>query len=687
MKKLVLVLLAILFAGTQLSYAKESQQSDADLKKVYELFAQNDLEGAYNLVNKFLADYPKTSDGYVLRAQIYNRQNMSREALVDLNRALEYYRANEDGYLKYQIYWWRADVYRNAQEYDAAIADYTVAYKLAKKQAPAKISGILGQCAELYAIKNDYKNELKTYVLMLKHNKNDQRAMAGFARLMLFDNAYKEVVEVSNTSESIDPTYEEIYRFRMQAYSKLGKKEAAVDDAIKYLYTSKNPILYLVNDIFAQHPRYALACVSELCNMNESNITWKRLQIQLYEANFDYVSAIKKYNQLEREQGSVFYIYEGRSACYDAIGNLYAAIYEISLCINYAEKSEVAGLLAQRAQYYFSAGLYDEAIEDLDKAIDMMPMNGVLYELRGWCYQLKKDYNAAMKDYNTSIDVDKTNASVWVKRAMLHNKLGHAAAAKSDFEYVLEIDKTPNYGSVRHYALFFARNERNAALDWANKIIAIQPENAGLYYDKACLHSLMKNTDAAIATLRTALEKGYRAFAHIENDEDMENIKNHKDFVALLEEYKAKPIVVNDTYVAPTPNDEIPDHFEIPMKKSGGVYEVACQINGIPMNVIFDTGAADICLSLAEAQFMLKNGYLTDADIKGTTRHSIANGDVVGGTRVILREIRVGAAVLRDVEASVIHSQNAPLLLGQSALERFGTVTIDNANSKIIIRK
>ena len=51
-----------------------------------------------------------------------------------------------------------------------------------------------------------------------------------------------------------------------------------------------------------------------------------------------------------------------------------------------------------------------------------------------------------------------------------------------------------------------------------------------------------------------------------------------------------------------------------------------------------------------------------------------------------LPEVKVGDVVLKNIEASVSHSQQAPLLLGQSVLERFGTVTIDNINSKLIIK-
>ena len=103
--------------------------------------------------------------------------------------------------------------------------------------------------------------------------------------------------------------------------------------------------------------------------------------------------------------------------------------------------------------------------------------------------------------------------------------------------------------------------------------------------------------------------------------------------------------------------------------------------------MIFDTGAADVTISSVEANFMLKNGYLSDGDIKGKRNYITASGDIHEGTVLRLKEVKLGDAVLKNVEASVVHSQKAPLLLGQSVLEKFGTITIDNVNSKLLIKQ
>jgi clan AA aspartic protease (TIGR02281 family) len=123
----------------------------------------------------------------------------------------------------------------------------------------------------------------------------------------------------------------------------------------------------------------------------------------------------------------------------------------------------------------------------------------------------------------------------------------------------------------------------------------------------------------------------------------------------------------------------------IKMEKSGGVYLIPCKVNGLPLKFIFDTGASDVSISLTEALFMLKNGYLKESDIKGTVYYSVANGEIAEGTKINIQKIEVGKQSLYNVEASIVHSTEAPLLFGQSAMERFGKFTMDYSNSNLII--
>ena len=102
-------------------------------------------------------------------------------------------------------------------------------------------------------------------------------------------------------------------------------------------------------------------------------------------------------------------------------------------------------------------------------------------------------------------------------------------------------------------------------------------------------------------------------------------------------------------------------------------------------SIYTDTGASIVSLSQTEANFMLKNGYLSKKDMIGTGRFTDANGDVSEGTILNLREVDFGGLKLKNVRASVVRNQKAPLLLGQTVLGRLGKIEIDNKNQKLII--
>lgn len=116
---------------------------------------------------------------------------------------------------------------------------------------------------------------------------------------------------------------------------------------------------------------------------------------------------------------------------------------------------------------------------------------------------------------------------------------------------------------------------------------------------------------------------------------------------------------------------------KVTMRKEGGVYLVPIIVNGLNLDFVFDTGASSISLSVAEATVMARQGKITENDIVGQAHFSDANGDVTVGTVVLLRTVQIGDITLHNVEASIVDNIQAPLLLGQSALAKFGKVTID----------
>lgn len=127
-----------------------------------------------------------------------------------------------------------------------------------------------------------------------------------------------------------------------------------------------------------------------------------------------------------------------------------------------------------------------------------------------------------------------------------------------------------------------------------------------------------------------------------------------------------------------------PNRNVVKMRKRDGVYEIPTEINGQPMFFIFDTGAGMISISKTEAVFLYKQGTLTDDDVVGNAKFVDANGDISDKLVVKIKSVKIGNQTLNDIEASIVPNMTAPLLFGQSALEKFGKVSIDYIHNEIV---
>ena len=686
MKRIVFLIIGLTLTIGGQAFAQKKQTSDYNFQKAIELADKGDEVEAMKYVSEQISQTPEFSDAYVLRAQLYYRQEKIGNALSDINKAIKFADRKTDEVYMYSKYWWRAIFYDALEEDDKALSDFNMAYKLAMKEDKSVISDILEQRAQFYFDAEDYASAEKDYREMLKYDETNQLAMMGLVRNRIAEEKYEEAVEIADKCEKYDDSYNEIYRFRMQAYDAMGETDKAIDDAISYVEYSEDSETSLIEPVLKKHLSYALAKVNEKIAANDDNYGWKMLRTSIYEYAYDYPAAIREYDAIEKEYGASASICYYRSLCYNEAGYTDKAVKDITRSIELSGDEDNTVSLLVRAGYYRDGGMYQEAIADVSEAIERYPTYGYSYYLRGWCYELSGDDEKAMADYNAGIDIDKTYPYIYLMRGEQYLKYGDRDRANADFEEVVCRDTVAESGSARQYALHFLGRD-DEAVEWMEKMIEDDPEYSGAYYDKACLLARMERVPEALEALRTAFEKGFRSFAHIEHDDDMDILRNEPEFVSLIQEYKAEMAAeMSEMLPDGQEDDKQAAVSEIQMTKMySGVYEVPCDINGLPLKFIFDTGASIVSISSVEASFMLKNDYLKKEDIRGKDYFSTATGEIREGTVINLREIKVGDAILRNVEASVAHNQQAPLLLGQSVLERFGTITIDNINSKLII--
>ena len=103
------------------------------------------------------------------------------------------------------------------------------------------------------------------------------------------------------------------------------------------------------------------------------------------------------------------------------------------------------------------------------------------------------------------------------------------------FEAVLKRD--PAYTDVIEIlgGLYTKHGRVADGLRMDRKLVRLLPSDATAHYNLACSLALVKRKSEALRSLRQAVELGYRDFDWMQQDPDLEGLKNHPLFIALLD--------------------------------------------------------------------------------------------------------------------------------------------------------
>lgn len=125
---------------------------------------------------------------------------------------------------------------------------------------------------------------------------------------------------------------------------------------------------------------------------------------------------------------------------------------------------------------------------------------------------------------------------------------------------------------------------------------------------------------------------------------------------------------------------------KINLKKENGVYHIPVKLNKVlDINFIFDSGAADVSITPEVALTLIKAGAISENDWLEDAYYQFADGTIAKSKRFNLKTVQVGDKIIKDVTCSISNNLNAPMLLGQSVMEKFGKYTFDYKTNQLII--
>lgn len=105
----------------------------------------------------------------------------------------------------------------------------------------------------------------------------------------------------------------------------------------------------------------------------------------------------------------------------------------INLNVTYSSAHNNRGLA------YVALENYDEAITNFTDAINLDPLYGNAYNNRGTAYHRLEDLDHALADFTKAIELDSKDAKLYLNRGLVYVDLNEAEAAKTDFLAYLEL--------------------------------------------------------------------------------------------------------------------------------------------------------------------------------------------------------------------------------------------------------
>jgi serine/threonine protein kinase/Flp pilus assembly protein TadD len=202
---------------------------------------------------------------------------------------------------------------------------------------------------------------------------------------------------------------------------------------------------------------------------------------------------------------------------------------------------QVAEAHTARAVAHTLSNRYEEAQREFDTAIQLDPK---LFEAHYFyaraCFQQGKLAEAAVRFEQASAVRPEDYQSAGLL-SMTYTGLGRhleADAARRRMMQVVEkhLELNPDDARAWYYgAIALARlGEREKSREWVDRALSLDSEDSSVLYNVGCAYVLLDETDLALDCLEKAVQNGFGHREWIENDPDLECLRDQPRFRELL---------------------------------------------------------------------------------------------------------------------------------------------------------
>jgi|GEM_PF-1870738 len=350
---------------------------------------------------------------------------------------------------------------------------------------------------------NDYSRKSMNIRERLKDEKG---ILINYRRLILvflLKKQFRKVIELSSLLLKSDPTSASDYLFRGIAYLELGQFETA------------------------------LKCYDKAIELDPRNANiWLRKGLALGMLN-RYEDALESFKKMIEFDPQNAIPWQGKGLVLNILNRYEDALESFKKAIKLDPQNAIVW---QGKGYALSKLLrWEEAVDSFEKAVELDPQNAIVWQGKGYALSKLLRWEEAVDSFEKAVELDPQNAIPWQGKGLVLNILNRYEDALEAFEKTAELGMK----SATLYitlACLYRKLGKEAESAEACKLARdlIERENE---YTRACFEAVCGSADAALALLRTALEKKQQTADWARQDPDFEFIRDDPRFKALLDEF------------------------------------------------------------------------------------------------------------------------------------------------------
>jgi serine/threonine protein kinase/Tfp pilus assembly protein PilF len=195
-------------------------------------------------------------------------------------------------------------------------------------------------------------------------------------------------------------------------------------------------------------------------------------------------------------------------------------------------------VISQNMQYKEAEKEFETAIRLNPKLFDAYYMYGRTLKVQGKHKQAARLFEQASlvrpEDYQAPSFLVAAYEDLNLEREAKEANLRAVEVFKKHLELNPDDSRALNLGA---FALLKAEDKK-MAVEWIERAVSLDAEETAILYNAACFYSRLGNVEEALDYFERAIDSGYASKEWIENDSDLDPIRNHPRFQAIMKKLK-----------------------------------------------------------------------------------------------------------------------------------------------------